>query len=301
MKDQEKNIYGWVYLLTYPSGSMYIGKFVYRRSKNGMNPDWRWEHYYGSGVYARRALKKYGKKNIVKTILTTCTSEEELKDAERTYITDYRQRYPNKLRNIHEGGGGGNTWDHLPEKRKKVIRQKLSENRNSQSYIEGVKEIYQEKHGVDWYFQSEEFLAKQKARWAEEGHTFHNPENLDKRVQTWQEHYGVDNPSQADEVKRKKAETLSQTLGENVSCPFKSKQVQEKIRQTCLDRYGTTNPSAVIVYCSDGRIFLSKSEAATALLKPSKSRAWLLRKITKLIEKNLPTPDGLFLSFTPFQ
>lgn len=50
--------------------------------------------------------------------------------------------------------------------------------------------------------------------------------------------YGVENVSQLKEVKTKKSQTLFEHFGEQVSCPAKIKEVTEKAKKTCLERYG---------------------------------------------------------------
>ena len=60
----------------------------------------------------------------------------------------------------------------------------------------------------------------------------------EKSRQTCLERYGVKNPSQSNEIQKKKEETCLKNHG--VRSGF---QLQEKFEQTCLERYGVINPS----------------------------------------------------------
>lgn len=50
--------------------------------------------------------------------------------------------------------------------------------------------------------------------------------------------YGVENVSQLKGVKTKKSQTLFEHFGEQVSCPAKIKEITERAKKTCLERYG---------------------------------------------------------------
>ena len=65
-----------IYLTTnLVNGKKYIGL--------DMNND---NNYFGSGVYIKRAIKKYGKENFTKQILETCNNREELLLCEKKLI-----------------------------------------------------------------------------------------------------------------------------------------------------------------------------------------------------------------------
>ena len=69
-------------------------------------------------------------------------------------------------------------------------------------------------------------------------------EYLEKRqkscVKTNLERYGVENPSQFEEVKEKKKQTSMKHYG--VEYPFQSEEVKEKYRSTSMKHYGVENP-----------------------------------------------------------
>lgn len=60
--------------------------------------------------------------------------------------------------------------------------------------------------------------------------------SAEKVKEYWINHYGVDNPTKTDFVKKKMRETNLRKYGFN--CSSKSEIVKEKIKQTCLKRYG---------------------------------------------------------------
>ena len=63
---------------------------------------------------------------------------------------------------------------------------------------------------------------------------------VDKRKSTYFEKHGVENPSQNEEIKKKKEETVMKNYG--VKHAMYSDKVKEKIKKTNLERYGVENP-----------------------------------------------------------
>ena len=61
-----------------------ITKKIYIGKDGKNNPK-----YYGSGIFLKNAIKKYGKENFVKEILEYCNTEEELNNAEIKWIAFY--------------------------------------------------------------------------------------------------------------------------------------------------------------------------------------------------------------------
>lgn len=73
--------FGFVYETTNTINDMkYIGKCIYGRINN-------WETYVGSGLYLKRAIKKYGKEKFVRVILVEAYSDIELNQLEEHYIS----------------------------------------------------------------------------------------------------------------------------------------------------------------------------------------------------------------------
>ena len=68
------------------------------------------DNYIGSGVYIKRAIKKYGIENFKKEILHYCTSEEEMNNLELQIVNkDFLNR--SDVYNINLGGLG--SWDYV--------------------------------------------------------------------------------------------------------------------------------------------------------------------------------------------
>lgn len=96
--------YGYIYLTeNLINGSIYIGQHF---TKNKLSKD----NYYGSGIYLKRAINKYGRKNFKKTILFSGNcSQYELNQLEKYYI--WLAKHNNSglnCYNIAKGGRGCN-------------------------------------------------------------------------------------------------------------------------------------------------------------------------------------------------
>jgi len=73
----------------------------------------KWEDtldYYGSGVLIEKAIKAHGKENFKKDLLEVCLNKASLNDAEKYWITHYKEKLKVDLYNITEGGTGGVTY-----------------------------------------------------------------------------------------------------------------------------------------------------------------------------------------------
>lgn len=100
------------------NGKTYIGQHTLRFGRSLMN-----DRYYGSGVYIRRAQKKYGLKNFEKIIIISgYFSKEQINRFEKCMIAC--QRICGKAEyNISDGGeswgcGGHYYWEHATEEQK---------------------------------------------------------------------------------------------------------------------------------------------------------------------------------------
>ena len=101
-----------------------------------------------------------------------------------------------------------------------------------------------ERYGVDYRMQSEDYRKKRSEEYqAKTGYVHHwaNPEVQAKSRSTWAAKYGedVNRPLQAKEVQERLKQTNIDKYG--VDNPLKAKEIREKIRQTNLDRYGYEN------------------------------------------------------------
>jgi group I intron endonuclease len=95
------------------NGKIYVGQ----DSKNNPN-------YFGSGLYLKKAFKKYGKNNFKKEIIEYCTSKEELDDKEIFYIKKFNSCDLRIGYNISIGGTGGPNFKNRKhnEKTKEKLR-----------------------------------------------------------------------------------------------------------------------------------------------------------------------------------
>ena len=98
------------------NGKRYIGKDKHNDPR-----------YIGSGHILAKAIKKYGKDNFFKTILETCTSEEELNEKEIHWIKITNAQKSKMYYNVGPGGAGGDNFTNHPDK--DLIRKKIKDNR----------------------------------------------------------------------------------------------------------------------------------------------------------------------------
>ncbi|WP_426043300.1 hypothetical protein [Bacillus pumilus] len=87
----------------------YVGKCVYTRINS-------WEKYLGSGVYLKRAIRKYGRDNFYRIIIDEADSEEELREIEEYYIDMFDAVSSKEFYNLKGTSIGGDTFTCHPEK-----------------------------------------------------------------------------------------------------------------------------------------------------------------------------------------
>lgn len=107
-------MYGYIYFIVNNiSGKTYIGK------RKLYNKKWNEDGYMGSGKKLKPDIKKYGKENFEKFLITYTSSEEDACEKEQFWIAEYRKRGKAEY-NIADGGQGGliGTW--TEERRKEV-------------------------------------------------------------------------------------------------------------------------------------------------------------------------------------
>lgn len=109
---------GYVYKTTnIINGKMYIGKHKGKQFDN---------KYYGSGLVITQAIKKYGKKNFIVTLMSKADTLEELDWAEIQLIAEYKNKYGRFCYNQAKGGEGGNAWEYKTEEEKKEFCEKMT-------------------------------------------------------------------------------------------------------------------------------------------------------------------------------
>ena len=75
--------FGYIYLIESKiDNKLYIGQSTNLKNK---------ENYFGSGVWIKRAIRKHGKNNFIKTILKECYSFEELNNEEIFFIEIFKR------------------------------------------------------------------------------------------------------------------------------------------------------------------------------------------------------------------
>ena len=93
-------MYGYIYETTcLVTGMKYIG--MHRWDKDEIDSS-----YLGSGIYLKRAVKKYGRENFVVKILEWCETKEELSEREKFYISQVQAPINENYYNIEDGGFG---------------------------------------------------------------------------------------------------------------------------------------------------------------------------------------------------
>lgn len=127
---------GYVYLTINDINDIcYIGK----RQKPSFD-----KAYKGSGTHLKLAFKKYGRDAFHTYILEWCATKEALCEAEKRWISKFKEMGA-ELYNIGKGGDGGNMvdWNALPEERRRAINEK-----NRQSHL-GAKNPFYGKHHTE--------------------------------------------------------------------------------------------------------------------------------------------------------
>jgi len=105
-------------MIIYKTTNLITGKiYVGQDSKNNPN-------YLGSGKYFCLAVKKYGKENFKKEILSECSNRIELDEKEKYWIKELNCKVP-KGYNIKDGGEGGDTYTNSSEENKMKFIEKM--------------------------------------------------------------------------------------------------------------------------------------------------------------------------------
>lgn len=122
-------------------------KYIGIDSKNDPN-------YLGSGLYLKKAFKKYGKKNFKKEILEICLDKESLLIKEKEWIVKFDAVNSKEFYNIHEGGIGGDIRHFIGEDKIEKWKSNISNGKkglkkgvplsesNRKGISEGLKKFY---------------------------------------------------------------------------------------------------------------------------------------------------------------
>ena len=147
MENIEKNIinpYGFIYITTnLINGKRYIGRCCMQTTRPNT-----WKNYLGSGVILKKAIKKYGKQNFVRTIISFAYNDNELNEQEYFLIKFFNATIDDNYYNISETYYY-NFWKYASDKDKQSMKENLSKNSYwktmSEEDIKKKKEIYRQK------------------------------------------------------------------------------------------------------------------------------------------------------------
>ena len=127
-------MFGYIYKTTnLINNKIYVGQ---KKSREFLG-----NKYLGSGLYLKRAIKKYGKENFSVVMLVACNSKEELDINERYWISYFNSADTKIGYNLTEGGEGNNGGafrGHTPTEK---VRKKISTSMHdySQKHRKGKK------------------------------------------------------------------------------------------------------------------------------------------------------------------
>jgi group I intron endonuclease len=119
-----KSFYGYIYkTINKKNNKIYIGK---RKGVLDTN-------YFGSGIYLKRALNKYGKDKFKLEIIIYAENRNQLSKLEKQYIKKYRKMFGKEnLYNITDGGDGF-TGPRSEETKQKMRKPKSEEHKQNLS------------------------------------------------------------------------------------------------------------------------------------------------------------------------
>ena len=138
-----KELFGFVYITTnLINGKRYVGRCKMETTRPNA-----WKYYLGSGHVLKEAIKKYGKENFLKNIISFAYSDEELNKQEIETIKFLNAVKDENYYNISDGLYC-NPWENKTEEEQKEIREKIKNKSRKnvlsseeyQKYIEDLRE-----------------------------------------------------------------------------------------------------------------------------------------------------------------
>ena len=127
-------MFGYIYKTTnLITNKIYIGQ---KKSEEFLS-----NKYFGSRLYKKRAIKKYGKENFSVIMLVACNSKEELDISERYWISYFNSTNTKIGYNLTEGGEGNNGGAFKGHTHTEEVRKKISTSMHeyNQKYRKGKK------------------------------------------------------------------------------------------------------------------------------------------------------------------
>ncbi len=128
--------YGFIYITTNKvNGKQYIGQCSYKKK--------RWQQYLGSGVFLKRALKKYGRESFSREIIIEAFTKEDLAYLEILIIAEYNAVKNPNFYNMAEGGyiTRGFTGKKHSEERNANLSDKMKGHAVTQNVIDNMRRI----------------------------------------------------------------------------------------------------------------------------------------------------------------
>ena len=180
------------------------------------------KNYYGSGVLIKRAIEKYGIKNLKKEIIEECVSNDELCLKEKYWIEHFNSTNLKIGYNISRGGDGGDTLSNNPNL--EIIKSKISNVRKGKKY--------EDLFSIDKVVQYKEKLAK----------------NLTKRLKgkSLEELYGIKKAKEIKEKQSKTRQELSKLKPKKVTLKKTPKEIENKKIEQLKKRYYEINDFDVL-------------------------------------------------------
>ena len=133
------NPFGFVYITTnLVNGKRYIGQKQFDSERGN------WRNYFGSGVALKNAIKKYGKENFKKNIVSFAFSQEELNKQEQFLINFLDAVNSDNYYNL-SNGQYDSPWNSFSDEKKKEIIKKVKDNSFWNTATEEEKKLMKEK------------------------------------------------------------------------------------------------------------------------------------------------------------
>ncbi len=200
--------------------------------------------YYGSGKAIINAIKKYGKENFIKEILSICENEEDMNEKEMYWIETLNSRDRKIGYNISIGGKEGD----------RQIGYDITK--------KGIYNYWIEKYGVE---EADIRLKKQKEKLSKHVKEHGSVFNTIGVYQNWVNKYGVEEANIRNEKKKEKLREANKKRKENGW--HHTEEALEKIRESSKNRIMSDETKKKI---SESRIGIKYSEET--INKMSESR-----------------------------
>lgn len=218
-------MFGYIYkTINLINGKIYVGQ---KKADHFLGPE-----YLGSGIWFKKALKKYGKENFEVELLCECDSQKDLNDQECYFISFYNSMDPEIGYNLSEGGQGGRNVIGMEKNHVRSI-QKFEELLNSIDVTYFV--AFYHTHGTQDILDNFNLTSNQYRKLIKHLNLSKTKEEINNIIKnSFLEKYGVDNIFKSEDFKKHTEKVKEERYGD----PKYSNRT--KYKETCLERYGTT-------------------------------------------------------------